>query len=169
MAEPPKEPQGKIVAVVGDGAGPRRATEDKGSKPKRQKPIGRGISPISGLNREQVRDLVKEMIETSTKLLTKDFENLQSRIATELSKLDRLNHYPTTRVLVGWGLGIMVTIMAFVVGLFAIAGDRWDNGLSTGSEIGSKLERTDNSLEELNRKIDRLFDEDAKKNAYQGS
>ena len=57
-------------------------------------------------------------------------ERLQRLSADITTQLSRIRDIPTSKEL-AWGIvGLVGILIAFVIGMLAIIGDRWDNGLS---------------------------------------
>lgn len=124
-------------------------------------PTPAGLSNVHvGVSLADVRDMIAD----ARTLLAVEYDNLKHSIDKRLARLD---DFPTKKELVVWGVGTILTLIALFLGvLFAtitVVGDRWDNGLTAGTTLGGRLERADQSLDDLNKKIDRLFEEDAKK------
>lgn len=83
-----------------------------------------------------------------------EFDSLKSSID---SKLARLEHIPTTNVMVAWGVGMFVAVLALVAGMMALVGDRFDNGMGSGSAIGQRFEQSNAKSEQIQRNFEQMI------------
>jgi hypothetical protein len=87
------------------------------------------------------------MIDQSKREHLKEYELFQSQVSGKLSKLDRLDHYPTTWTIVYVVVGAVVAIIGLMLTILAFAGDRFDGGLGAGAAIGDKFAQNTIAIE----------------------
>ena len=104
-------------------------------------------------------DQVRDMISSEIRVIEKSLKEHEAVVGQKLSALDKLNQYPTTSVLAAYIGTTALALIIFVIAMLQLTGDRWDNGIG----VGKQMEQTNHAIEDINKKMDRLIEDDAKK------